>query len=132
MCQCIQLVFDGGAPPVYLQLGLGGTCTPCHTARYAPVYSTIIFAHTVRVYGVRCTVNSLSTECTVYIELCSVHSFIYTAYLLIYYTVMCSLGNIRLCTVLLCTQHISGFGLTSQRAAQCNGILIKLAYWYFQ
>ena len=28
--------------------------------------------------SVRCTVNSLSTVCTEYIELCSVHTFIYT------------------------------------------------------
>ena len=43
-----------------------------------------------------CTVNSLSTVCTEYIELCSVHTFIYIYYIVLF-------GNIRLCTVLLCT-----------------------------
>ena len=60
------------------------------------------------------------TVFTEYIELCSVHTFIFK------FIILCSFGNIRLCTVLLCTQHISGFGLTCQRAAQCNGILISI------
>ena len=54
---------------------------------------------------------SLSAE---YFELCSLHTFIVL------------FGQYS-------SVHISGFGLTSQRAAQCNGILITvISILYFQ
>ena len=79
-----------------LQLGWGARAT---TARYAPAYSTILFAHTERVNCVQLILLVHSVRCILNCEVC-LHLFIFINLL------YCALWSIFVCALCYCVHYM--------------------------